>query len=81
MIREGFSITRRAEETWSLLQSLINKDGEVRRQKGDYKFRKGLTQQPITTSDQHSICITHAYINIPKLVLNILYRLNQEYLV
>ena len=40
-----------------------------------------MTQQPITTSDQHSICITHAYINIPKCFLKILYHLNQEYLV
>ena len=80
-IREGFSITHRAEETLSLFQSLVNEDGEVPRQQCDYKFRKGLTQQPITTSDQHSICITHAYINIPKWFLNVLYRLNQEYLV
>ena len=65
----------------SHFESLINEDGEVRRQQGDYKFRKGLTQQPITTSDQHSICITHAYINIPKWFLNVLYHLNQEYLV
>ena len=75
-IREGFPITCRAEETWSLFQSLINENGEVQKEKYDYKFRKGLTQQPITTSDQHSICLTHAYINIPKWVLKILYRLN-----
>ena len=80
-IREGFAITRSAEETLCLYQSLVNEDGEVPRQHYDYKFRKGLTQQPITTSDQHSICITHAYINIPKWFLNILYHLNQEYLV
>ena len=78
-IREGFTITRSAEETLSLYQSLVNEDGEVPRQNYDYKFRKGLTQQPITTSDQHSICITHAYINIPKWFLKFLYCLNEEY--
>ena len=80
-IREGFSINRSAEETLSLFQSLVNEDGEVPRQQYDYELRKGLRHKPITTSDQHSICITHGYINVTKWFLKLLYRLNQEYLV
>ena len=80
-IREVCAITHSSEETLCLYQSLVNEDGDVPRQHYYYKFRKGLTQQPIITSDKHSICITHAYINIPKWFLNVLYRLNQEYLV
>ena len=80
-IKEGFAITRSAEEILCLYQFLVNEDGEVPRQHYDYKFRKGLTQSPITTSDQHSKCITHAYINTPEWFLNMLYCLNQEYLV
>ena len=79
-IREGFAITHSAEEMLCLYKSLVNEDGEVPRQHYDYKFRKGLKQQPITTSDQYSICITYTYINIPKCFLNILYSLNQEFL-
>ena len=54
-IREGFVITRSAEETLCLYHSLVNKDGVVPRKKDDFKVRKGLTRQPITTSDQYSI--------------------------
>ena len=31
--------------------------------KDDFNTRKGLTKEPITTSDQMSICLTHSYIN------------------
>ena len=37
-------------------------------------MRKGLTEKPITSSDQHSICITHAYINGTTWFLKVLYR-------
>ena len=80
-IREGFVITRSAEETLCLYHFLVNKDGVVPTKKDDFKVRKGLTRQPITTSDQHSICITHSFINITTWFLKLLYRLNQEYLV
>ena len=40
-----------------------------------------MRHKPITTSDQHSICITHGYINVTKWFLKLLYCLNQEYLV
>ena len=80
-ISEGFAINRSAEDTLSLYQSLVNEDGVVPRKNNDFKVRKGLTKQPITTSDQHSICITHSFINITTWFLKLLYRLNQDYLV
>ncbi|CAL4194646.1 unnamed protein product, partial [Meganyctiphanes norvegica] len=80
-IKEGFAITRSAEETLCLYQSLVNEDGQVPKKQKDFKVRKGLTKQPITTSDQHSICITHSFINVTTWFLKLLYRLNQDYLV
>ena len=43
--------------------ALANENGEVSCQAGDFSTRKGLTQRPLTTSDQRSITITHQVIN------------------
>ena len=37
-------------------------------------MRKGLTEEPLTTSNQHHICITHPYINVMTWFLKVLYR-------
>ena len=83
-IREGFNITRTAEETMKLFIRLISNNDDddltVPRAKNDYDEREGLTQPPLTTSDQHSICITHAYINVTEWFVKVLARLNAEYL-
>ena len=83
-IREGFNITRTAEETMKLFIRLISNNDDddftVPRAKNDYDDREGMTQTPLTTSDQHSICITHAYINVTEWFVKVLARLNAEYL-
>ena len=83
-IREGFNITRAAEETMKLFIKLISNNDDddltVPRAKNDYDEREGLTQPPLTTSDQHSIYITHAYINVTEWFVKVLARLNAEYL-
>ena len=80
-IEEGFPINRSAEETLKLYHSLVDEDGKITTKPNDFMVRQGLTQKPLTTSDQHSITITHSYINITTWFLKLLYRLNQEYFV
>ena len=41
--------------------------------------RKGLTQKPLTSSNQTSICITHSYINCIGWWVKVLSRMNAEY--
>ena len=62
-IEEGFPITRSAEETENIYNTLRDENGEVIKSPKDFETRKGLTQKPITTSDQRNITILHAYIN------------------
>ena len=64
---EGFPIKRTAEDTLKIYQTLVDGDGEVPRAAGDFDTRKGLTQKPLTTSDQTSITLTHSYINVTTL--------------
>lgn len=62
-IAAGFPINRSAEDTLTLYNELVDEDGHIATKSGDFETRQGLTQQPITTSDQTSITITHSYIN------------------
>ena len=78
-IKEGFPITRLAENSIDLYNDLVQEGGEILRSAGDYDTRKGLTQKPLTTSDQHSICILHSYLNVLKWFLKLLYRCNQTF--
>ena len=77
-IKEGFSISRLAEDTKALWQQLAV-DGEISRESNDYAIRKGLTNQPLTDSDQHHVCVTHSYINVMSWFLKVLYRSNISY--
>ena len=61
-ITEGFPITRIAEETKTLWHQLAV-DGEITRTSGDYDVRKGLTNDPLTDSDQRH-WVTHSYISV-----------------
>ena len=74
-IEEGFPITRLAEDTKKLWTEL-SMNGEITRKSGDYESRKGLTNNPLTDSDQHHICVTHSYINVMSWFLKVLYRCN-----
>ena len=48
------------------LKKIVQERGEIPRSAGDYDTRKRLTQKPLTTSDLHSICILHSYLNVLK---------------
>ena len=58
-IQRGFPITSVAEETKTICHQLVSDDGEIKKAPHDYSVRKGLTEEPLTTSNQHHICITH----------------------
>ena len=62
-----------------LYHDLVNGDGEVPREAGDFETRKGLTKKPLTTSDQTNITITHSYINVTTWFLKLLYRCHIDF--
>ena len=60
-IASGFPINRSASENMQIWKDLsVN---NVIKAPNDFATRKGLTQKPLTESDQRSITITHSYIN------------------
>ena len=54
-------------------------DGEIIKKPKDYEQRKGLTNEPLTSSDQHSITILHSYINVLGWFLKVIYRCHISY--
>ena len=78
-VNNGFHITRTAAEAKQIYQTLADEDGNVKRVAGDFESRKGVTAEPITTSDQRSVCITHGYINGVNWFLKLLYRCYTDY--
>ena len=79
IIKTGFPITSNYNQTWDISQKLVDRDGVVATAPYDYATRLGVTQKPITSSDQLSICITHSYINITNWFLKVLARMNCSY--
>ena len=68
-----------SEDTLALYRALVDSnDGIVPIEAKDFGKRKGITQEPITDSDQHFLTITHSYINVTKWFLKYVYRLNAE---
>ena len=57
----------------SLFKDLV-KDGVIVRKSGDFSKRQGLTIEPLSSSDQKSITITHSYINGTSWFLKLLYQ-------
>lgn len=66
------SINRSASENMQVWVALsIN--GEVLKEVDDFQQWKGLTQMPLTISDQWSITVTHSYINETRWFCKFLY--------
>ena len=78
-IVQGFPITRSADQTWKLFEQLVNEDGEIETEANDFEARKGLTQEPLTISDQRNITLTHAYINNTRWFVKLLTRCHIDY--
>ena len=68
----GFSITHVAEDTKAICHQLVSDNGEIKKAPKDYSVRKGLTEEPLTMSNQHHICITHSRINVMTWFLKVL---------
>lgn len=75
----GFKIDRNFADTQSIFNGVLDEDGNIRIRPKDFETRSGVTQKPITDSDQHSITITHSYINGTTWFLKMLYRCNIDY--
>ena len=72
-ISAGFPINRTASENMQLYIALAV-NGEIQKKRDDFDVRKGLTQMPMTISDQRSITVTHSYINGSKWFIKFLGR-------
>ena len=55
-VKQGFKIDHTAEDTRAIFLSVINENGEINIKSDDFDIRSGVTQKPISNSDQH--CIT-----------------------
>ncbi len=53
--KESFRINRSAIDTRSIFNSVVDGDGNIRTKPYDFDVRSGITHEPITVSDQHSI--------------------------
>ena len=52
---EGFPITHTVAEAKCIYNMLADEDGYTKHTAGDFDTRKGVTAEPITTSDQHRV--------------------------
>ena len=70
----GFPINRTAAETLEIFRSVTDDEGNVTIRPADFDTRFGVTKEALTDSDQHSITITHAYVNGCTWFMKLLYR-------
>lgn len=59
----SFKINRNAADTRNIFNSVVDSEGNIKTNPNDFEVRSGVTKLPISDSDQHSITITHSYIN------------------
>ena len=69
----GFSHHLLCHKLTDLYEEPIQEDGEIQKKQGDYHNHKALTQKPLTSSEQLSICILHSYMNVFSWLLKVLY--------
>ena len=62
-IRTGFPINRTAADKMEIFNYVIDEHGNIVIKPGDFATRSGVTKEAISESDQHSLTITHSYIN------------------
>ena len=79
-IVKGFPISRTADDLLALYEQLMEAgNGEIIRKPCDFSERKGLTNKPLSTSSQHTITVTHSYINVLGWFLKLIYRCHDPY--
>ena len=77
-LKDGFKINRFAADTRDIFQSVIDDNGNICIRPHDFETRAGVTQEPISDSDQHGITITHSYINGTTWYMKMLYRCHAD---
>ena len=78
---EGFKINRSAADTFAIYESVLDEDDEIIINPKDFGVRSGVTQRPLSDSDQHCITITHSYVNGCTWFMKLLYRCYADYTV
>ena len=78
-IKDGFRIDRSAADTRDIFNSVVDENSNIVIKPKDFDVRSGVTKEPISTSDQESITITHSYINGCTWYLKLLYRSYADY--
>lgn len=78
-LQDGFKINRDAADTQKIFSEVLDENGNIRIEPGDFETRAGVTKEPISDSDQHCITITHSYINGTTWYLKMLYRCHADF--
>ena len=74
-----FQINRSAADTRAIFNSVIDEEGNIKVKAKDFETRSGVTNEPLSDSDQHCITITHSYINGTSWFLKVLYRCHADW--
>ena len=67
-----FDITRTAEDTMSVYKQLVCSDDKIKKQKGDYSTRGGLTQEPLILEDLNMVSPLHCKMRVFSFVLTLI---------
>ena len=77
-IETCFEVNRDIEQTKSDYLRLVDSEGNVKRSRGDYSDRKGLTQEPIVDENLNMVSPLHSLMRTFSFVLTLLYHLWAE---
>ena len=77
-IETCFEINRDIEDTKEDFRKLSDEDGVVKRSKGDYETRKGLTQEPVVDENLNMVSPLHSLMRTFSFTLTLIYHLNAE---
>ena len=62
VVKNGFSITKNITNLNIIFDELVQLDGTVRKETGDYAHRQGITNKPIATYQAPTVQVLHALL-------------------
>ena len=68
-------ITRTADNTMAVWTELADTDNNIKKRKGDYSVRGGITQEPLIQENLHLVSPLHAIMRCLGFVLILIYHL------
>ena len=77
-VESFFEINRSVEETKADYERLVDQTGTLKRSRGDYGDRKGVTQQPLVDEDLNAVSPLHSLMRSFDFCKNLLYHLCSE---